>query len=808
MGRSPRQPRPVNRARRVALAAIVVLISLPLAPAPDAPTAVGADSLPPVAVVVRGKGNGHGRGLSQWGAYGWATVFNSSWRDILAFYYGGGGRNIATLDMNSPADAARASMSVRLQALDSTNTSVVSDTASATWVGKPGAFSALVAVPVGRNLYDVYSSTSAKCAASSAPPAGFSLIGDNVKGPVEFATPRGSDPLAAVPADLLGVCEPPSSSYKNGRVRYYRGSVRAVNDSKGNRRTANVVATDLYLRGVVPRESPAGWGDAAGGLGMNALRAQAVAARSYSMSETRYSYAKTCDTQDCQVYGGAAIRNVGSKTSVVIEDPRTNRAIDDTAGVVIKDRNNTVVRTEFTSSNGGRTAGGQFPAKSDAGDLAANAVLQSWSRTFTAEKIQKMYPSIGVLLSISTRHDGLGGDWDGYATSVTITGAAGTVTRTGWEFRSDFDLNSPWYETFPVSPAEPNAAEVGPILYIGDSVSESIATEFASVVTPAYPKMTYQACAGRGMAGQACMFDVASPELDLDGAGVANALPAPAIAVIALGYNDNPGAFDAELQQMISVLTTKGVGRMIFVNLSTRAASRNYAKSNASLVAAATANPAVTILDWNAASSGADGWRWFDNTSLCCWVHLSTTGQTEFTLFLRQQLDSLRAQGLLPVASTSAPVVPGLPLTEKNEGQMVVAVQKKLNTVLKLTQGKDRLVTDGIYGRATARKVRAFQRANSLPVTGTVDRTTWETLWSGPRPDLAVLSRGTTHPAVAAVQRALGKVLKVTITPSGRFDSRLVTHVRTFQKRAKLRQSGKVGPTTWAVLMNAASRTP
>ena len=37
---------------------------------------------------------------------------------------------------------------------------------------------------------------------------------------------------------------------------------------------------------------------------MNALRAQAVAARSFALSQNRYSYAKTCDTSSCQVYGG------------------------------------------------------------------------------------------------------------------------------------------------------------------------------------------------------------------------------------------------------------------------------------------------------------------------------------------------------------------------------------------------------------------------------------------------------------------------------------------------------------------------
>ena len=762
------------------------------------PSVASAEGLPPVAIVIRGKGNGHGRGLSQWGAYGWATKLNATWRDILTFYYGGGGRTIAPLG----AGDQESTMSVRLEALDGRHTSVISDSGSARWTGKDTAYGALVAKPVGRNLYDVFASATPRCSPNPDPPAGFVLIGDNVKGPVEFTAPNGTSPTAAVPADLLGVCETSSPR----RIRFYRGTIRAVTDGKGNVRTANVVPVDLYLRGVVPRESPAGWGSAAGGRGMHALRAQSVAARSYSMSERRYSYAKTCDTQNCQVYGGAALRNVGSTSTAVIEDPRTNTAIDDTAGVVIKDSNGFPVRAEFSSSNGGRTAGGQFPAKNDPGDLAADAGLQSWTRLVTATQVQKMYPRIGVLLSVTTAHDGLGGDWGGYATSVTITGTAGSVTRSGWEFRGDFDLNSPWYETFPVAPAAPDAAPVGPTLLIGDSVSESIASEFAAVVTSAYPAMTYHACSGRGMVGQACLFDVKAPQLDMDGVGVANALPAPATAIVALGYNDNPALFEAELGQMIATLTAKGVQRMIFVNLSTRATSRNYDRTNAALTAASLANPAVSVFDWNAASSAPERWRWFDNTSLCCWVHLSTTGQTEFALFLREQLDALRAQGLLPTTSGPATVIPGLPLSRDDRGTMVQAVQKRLNAVLGLKRSK-RLVTDGQYGRVTATAVRSFQKKNALPVTGTVDRATWEALWGGPRRDIAVLSVGARHASVAAVRRALGKVLRTGTGTSGVFDTGLAERVRTFQKRAGLRASGKVGPNTWVVLMEAAART-
>jgi peptidoglycan hydrolase-like protein with peptidoglycan-binding domain len=503
------------------------------------------------------------------------------------------------------------------------------------------------------------------------------------------------------------------------------------------------------------------------------------------------------------VYGGAALRTVGS-SATVIEDSRTDRAIAETAGFVVKDSRNSIVRTEFTSSNGGRTASGTFQAKVDNGDITADAALQNWTRFISAAQLQKMYPSIGVFLGMTTTHDGLGGDFNGYTTSVTITGTAGSVTRTGWNFRGDFDLFAPWYAAFPVAPADPAAAPVGSILFIGDSVSESIATEFNDIVTPAYPAMTYQACAGRGMAGADCLFTVAAPQIDLDGVGVANALPAPAIAIVALGYNDDPNTFETEVQQMLSALSSKAVQRIIFVNMSTRATSRNYARSNQILANIAAVNPTVTVLDWNTASSPQPQWRWFDNSSLCCWVHLSNSGQAEFTLFLRAQLDTLRAQGLLPTTAPTAALIPGLPLAVKHRGAMVVSVQKKLNAVMNL-KGSKRLATDGDYGNGTVKAVKAFQASVSLPQTGTVDRTTWDAMGLATRSDLAVLRVGSRHPAVSSVQRALAKVLRKKIPTTGLFSSSLARDVKLYQKRAGFKQSGRVGPQTWASLMLAAA---
>ena len=796
---------PTRPLRRVGI--LLIFVSLLTSFIASAPVAtVQADPLPPIGVVIRGHGNGHGRGLSQYGSLGWATKLGASWQDILNFYYGGSGRTLATLTEADAAATPGGVMSVRLQTLDARPTAVISDNITASWTGAAGAYGGLVARMVANNVYDIYAAPTATCAADTDNPAGFTLIGDNVAGPIDFVSSQGSVLTAVSPTDLLGVCEPPSTTYKTGRIRYYRGSIRATIDILGNRRTVNSLNAESYLRGVVPRESPAGWGDIAGGLGMNALRAQSVAARSYSLSEARYSYAKTCDTEDCQVYGGAGLRTVGSKTAAVIEDRRTDQAIVDTAGYVIKDSRNAIMRTEFTSSNGGRTAGGQFPAQIDNGDIAADAALQSWSRILSAADLQRVFPSIGVFTSMTTSHDGLGGDWNGYTTSVVITGTAGSVTRTGWQFRSDFDLNAPWYEAFPVAAPDPASPPVGSILFVGDSVGESIATEFAAIVTPAYPVMNYQSCAGRGMAGAGCLFTVAAPQINADGVGVVNGLDAPAIAIVELGYNDDPATIEGEVQQMLAALTSKGVQRVIFVNMSTRSTTRNYAKSNDVLAAAAAKNPSISIFEWNTASSVANQWRWFDNASLCCFVHLSTTGQAEFALFLRQQLDALRSAGTLPTTAAVAPLMLGLPLAKKNTGAMVTVVQKKLNLALKLV-GKKRLVTDGAFGAGTERAVRAFQTASVLPVSGIVDRATWDALGLAGRIDLAVLKVGSRHPAVSSLQQALSKVLKKKITNTGVFTTALANDVKLFQKRVKLPVNGRVGPSTWKVLTAAVART-
>jgi hypothetical protein len=108
-----------------------------------------------LAIVIEGQGNGHGRGLSQYGAVGWATVYGKDWTWILDHYYGG---------TSMGAVAAGTRMTVRLTAQDDLQTAVIASGGNAFWVGgTPGYFTSMVAREVGASggqyTYQVWSAS-------------------------------------------------------------------------------------------------------------------------------------------------------------------------------------------------------------------------------------------------------------------------------------------------------------------------------------------------------------------------------------------------------------------------------------------------------------------------------------------------------------------------------------------------------------------------------------------------------------------------------------------------------------------------
>ncbi len=373
-----------------------------------------AAAYPAPTVEIDGHGFGHGRGMGQWGALGYALDHGLTYRQILGHYYS----NTTVGDIGNPE------ITVILRAFDRADTIVTQERGHLVTNAAGGTFSALRAVKTGVNTFRV----------EAGPDCGgpWTTVNGAVQGPVVFAPQNRNEDRQ----EMLQACEP------SGSRRWYRGEIRAVEGLDGTARTVNATDMEGYLKGVVSRESPASWADLGGGAGIHALRAQAVAARSYAQASELAHYAKTCDTTACQVYGGRALQT--GSTFFDLEDPRSNRAVDETAGEV-RLLNGVPARTEYSSSTGGYTAGGTFPAVPDDGDDIATNPHHSWHRSIPVGTVQAAYPQVGTLNSINvTRRNGLG-DFGGRALEVQLVGSAGSLTVSGETFQFDLGLRSNWF---------------------------------------------------------------------------------------------------------------------------------------------------------------------------------------------------------------------------------------------------------------------------------------------------------------------------------------------------------------------------
>jgi stage II sporulation protein D len=252
---------------------------------------------PKGALIIRGAGFGHGVGMSQYGAYGYAL---HGWRydAILAHYYTG-----TQLGLLEPEPE----VSVILQA--GQKTLHVSGMASAggrkTDPGQPYAI-------------------------TRSPKTGELLVRD--AGGKTVA--RAGGPISLVPSQagpiVLG-----GAAMNGVRGGAYRGTltVRPAGDGGPGLDAVNVLGLEDYVRGVVSGESPASWP-------VEALKAQAVAARSFAI--TSGSAELWPDTRS-QMYLG-----------VSGESPSTDLAVSATTGQVVTFFGKPVV-TYFFSTSGGHT---------------------------------------------------------------------------------------------------------------------------------------------------------------------------------------------------------------------------------------------------------------------------------------------------------------------------------------------------------------------------------------------------------------------------------------------------------------------
>lgn len=162
-----------------------------------------------------------------------------------------------------------------------------------------------------------------------------------------------------------------------GRAKNYRGEIEFRAQDAGIT-AINELPLEEYLYGVVPREMPASWP-------MEALKAQAVCARSYALAQLGTYRAYGFDllsTQMSQVYGGYDG-----------EHPNSSRAVDETRGKVLYFRDRPIAAF-FHSSSGGyieycqdvwKEALEYLKAKPDPYDK--NDKHYNWVENFNQEKL-------------------------------------------------------------------------------------------------------------------------------------------------------------------------------------------------------------------------------------------------------------------------------------------------------------------------------------------------------------------------------------------------------------------------------------
>jgi stage II sporulation protein D len=208
--------------------------------------------------------------------------------------------------------------------------------------------------------------------------------------------------------------------YVNDRA--YRGYIEVLRPPQSDMTVVNVLSMNEYLYGVVPREIEASSHE-------EALKAQAVAARTYAVTSTgkhRDLKFEICNTVDCQVYGG-----------VSGEHANTTKAVVDTTGKIVTWQGSPALVFYFSSS-GGYTEdvknvwGSNYPYLISVEDKyeSGKSYMYNWETTYTAKQIKDHLSAsgadIGDVKSVSVTKMSAAGR----AVEVTVVGSKDTKKYT------------------------------------------------------------------------------------------------------------------------------------------------------------------------------------------------------------------------------------------------------------------------------------------------------------------------------------------------------------------------------------------
>ena len=328
---------------------------------------------------VHGRGFGHGVGLSQYGAYGYAQ-HGRSYREILGHYY------------------------------------------SHTKVGK-GAGGTVRVLLGSRNGSVRFRGSGSAC--------GHKL---NSRRRYSFAAGGGSIELRDSDGKRITGCG--GEGKAGGGVLIdgfgrFRGQLVAHADG-GELLVINAVGLEDYVKGVVPNEMPSSWPQ-------DALRAQAVVARSYGLATGQGgAFDQYADTRS-QVYGGK-----GSETKA------TNRAVEATRREAVEYRGKVAV-TYYFSTSGGQTEDARFGfsggtavpyLKSVKDPFDDISPVHTWTMRFSDEEMERELDGLfsGKLRKVDVVKTGR----SPRIVRARVVGSRGSSGVSGDTLRARLGLRSTW----------------------------------------------------------------------------------------------------------------------------------------------------------------------------------------------------------------------------------------------------------------------------------------------------------------------------------------------------------------------------
>lgn len=417
---------------------LAAVLLAPVAPLTGTPVAATTGTIP-TSFTVTGSGFGHGVGLPQYGAANQARD-GATAEEILGYYYTGAAvtptedSRLIRVNLHEGVSSVR----VRSRQVDVTPMAPTDDPASPVEVRVDG----VVLLGDPTDTWSFASVESGRVQVTRVTPESSTVVASGASVTVHWSGTRAPGQTGETPA-YLNVAGPGQSL--GGTTRRYRYGwmqiVPTLQDAVPALHVVNVLGLhDEYLYGLA--EVPSSWP-------REALRAQAVAARSYALASMR-SVRSVCachvrSTTADQVFAGW-IKEVSAFGSAWRD--AVDSTVTDTGGLILMAGEN-LVKAYFFSSSGGRTQHVEqvwttplawLRSVEDPWSLREDNPYRSWTVTLSQSAVAAAFrlPDVATM-SITARTAG-----DGIARIAGTSSSGSTVSLSGETFRLRLGLRSTW----------------------------------------------------------------------------------------------------------------------------------------------------------------------------------------------------------------------------------------------------------------------------------------------------------------------------------------------------------------------------